>query len=288
MAWQISEANIRAFSDNVIDLAQQKGSKMMNITNQFHSGVTGEIDFFERVGASEAVEILSIHQDTPIIDVPHSKRRVTPHRWVWATMLDPDQTAQVLMDPMGAYTRGAGWAMGRRFDTIMIDAATGTAYSGKDSPTSVVLPAAQKVVVNASGLTKVKILDVVEKFTAAEIPEDEEKFGFISAKQKTDLLNIDEVVNRDYTAKLALESGKVAQFMGINWISTERLNLDSGGDRQVIVMTRNALGLSTWYNEKFTVNQRADKNNADQLHVDFMLGATRVEDEQVVEVACAE
>ena len=80
MSNQITKAMVAQFRDNLIPLAQQRGSRLMGTTRQ--QTLVGNIDHFERLGPTEAIKRTSRHQDTPLIETPHSRRRVVMEDYV--------------------------------------------------------------------------------------------------------------------------------------------------------------------------------------------------------------
>ena len=75
MANTIAKAFVQQFQDNLIHLAQQKGSRLRASVNE--QSVTGEKFNFERLGTVAAVVKSSRHTNTPVLEVPHSRRVAT-------------------------------------------------------------------------------------------------------------------------------------------------------------------------------------------------------------------
>ena len=101
-------------------------------------------------------------------------------------------------------------------------------------------------------------------------------------------MNTTEATSADYNSVKALVAGQLDTFVGFKFIQTELVYLENGSDH------------TTWYNyayckgaigfgkiEEITVRltERADKNYSWQPYVSMDMGATRVEDCMVVEVA---
>ncbi len=75
--------------------------------------------------------------------------------------------------------------------------------------------------------------------------------------------------------------------MGFKFIRSERL-LSDGTSRLVYAFAQTAVGLALPKDITVDVGPRRDKNNSTQVYVEMSLGAVRIEDEQVVEIACNE
>ena len=74
MSTQITTAFVQQYRSNLLILAQQKGSRLRNTVRT--ESVNGTSAFFDRLGATAAVQRTTRHGDTPLIDTPHSRRRV--------------------------------------------------------------------------------------------------------------------------------------------------------------------------------------------------------------------
>jgi len=286
MSTQITTAFVEQYKSNVLHLAQQKGSRLRD-TVRFES-VTGKNHFFERIGAVSAQKRTSRHSDTPRMDTPHSRRRVSMDDYDWADLIDQEDKVRMLITPQSEYAMAGANAMGRAMDTAIIEAAVGNAYGGVAGGTTVVLPSAQKVVHGSAGLTVAKLLSAKEILDGADVDPEEERFCILSAKQVTDLLNTTEVKSSDYNTVKALAQGQLDTFLGFKFIRSERLGTDTNGDRQVTVYNKSGLGLAMGSDIQTRISERDDKNYATQVFLSMTIGATRVEDEKVVEIACQE
>ena len=143
MSTQIPTAHVKQFSANVFHLSQQKGSRFrIAVRNESLRGKSG---FFDRIGSVVAQKLTSRHSDTPQIDTPHSRRRVTMVDYAHADLIDEQDKIRTLFDPANPYAQAFMWAMGRAMDDEIISGALGTAFGGEDGGTSVTLPNSQKV-----------------------------------------------------------------------------------------------------------------------------------------------
>lgn len=284
----ITTAFVQQYQNTMRMLLQQKDSRLEGTTVP-PVKMEGEYLYWERLGATEAIELNERHGDTPNIEPDHTRRRSTAQPYVWATLLDRVDAARMLVDPKGPYQEAARAAMNRRKDRIILAALGGTAYSGKSGTTSVALPSAQKVAHGSVGMTISKLLSAKQLLDEAEAP-DEGRYFACTSEDIIDLLGTTEVTSSDYNTVKALASGQVDSFLGFKFIRTE-----------LIYQENSSSSASTWYDyafckgavgfgsiEEVTVRltERADKNYSWQPYVSMDMGATRVEDEMVVEVAC--
>jgi hypothetical protein len=286
MSTQITTAFVEQYKSNVFHLAQQKGSRLRGAVKT--ETVTGKAHFFERIGSTAAQLRTSRHSDTPRVDTPHSRRKVTMNDYDWADLIDQEDKVRMLISPQSEYAQAGAFAMGRAMDDAIIAAATGNALGGVAGGTSIVLPSAQKVVHGSAGLSVAKLISAKEILDAAETNPDEAKYLVCAASQISDLLAITSITSSDFNSVKALVQGQIDSFMGFKFIRTERLGTDADGNRQVLAFNQSALGLAVGSDISTKISERADKNYATQVFLSMTIGATRVEDEKMVEIACTE
>tara|TARA_R110000824_G_scaffold64937_9_gene169529 strand:+ start:1129 stop:1989 length:861 start_codon:yes stop_codon:yes gene_type:complete len=286
MSVQITTAFVEQYKSNVFHLAQQKGSRLRDAVRT--ETVTGKSHFFERIGSSAAEKRTSRHSDTPRMDTPHSRRKVTLEDYDWADLIDQEDKVRMLISPQSEYAMAGAWAMGRAMDDAIIAAATGTALGGVSGGSSISLPAAQKVAHGSAGLTLAKLLSAKEILDKNDTDPDEPRFMLVTAGQLADLLGITSVTSADFNSVKALVQGDVDTFLGFNFIRTERLGLDATPNRQVLGFCQSAIGLAVGADIQTKISERADKNYATQVFLSMSIGATRIEDEKMVEIACTE
>lgn len=289
---------VEQFRGNVIHLAQQQGSKLRRYVRDDPDFLQGKAGYFERVGQTAMAKRTTRHGDTPLMDVPHSRRRVTMDDYEWADLIDHQDRIRQLIDPASAYTRSAMMAMGRQWDDLIIAALTGNAYAmdADDAATATALPTAQKINVNdhtydsGSGdvaLTVSKLQKARQIFRAAEVDLDMEKPIIIcSEHQIQELLTDTKIGSTDYNSVRALVTGELNTYMGFSFVQTERTLTDSSDDELVVAFLPSAIGLAVGEEMFFRTSERDDKSYAQQIYLAFSAGATRVEDEKVVQIAC--
>jgi hypothetical protein len=194
----------------------------------------------------------------------------------------------MLISPQSEYAMAGAWAMGRAMDDAIISAATGNAYGGVSGGTTVALPAGQKVAHGSAGLNLDKLIEAKEILDGNDVDPDEARYLIATSKQMSDLLALEKVTSADYASIKALVQGEINTFLGFNFIRTERLGLDGSSNRQVLAFTQSGLGLAVGSDVSTRISERADKNYATQVFLSMTIGATRIEDEKVVEIACVE
>lgn len=286
MSFEITTAFVNQFGANIDLLSQQKDSRFMGKVRM--ETQTGELGFYEQVGPTAAQERTSRHSDTPRIDTPHARRAVSLRTFEWADLIDHADKVRMLIDPTSTYAMSAVMAMNRSRDDIIIEAALGNAKTGKAGTTLVPLPSSQKVVAGGTGLTIAKLRSAAEILNSNDVDPDIPRCLAFSAQQLTNLLATTEVTSSDFNTVKALVEGKVDEFMGFKFIRSERLTTDANGDRQIIAWAMDGLLLAQGSNNVSRITERADKSYSVQVFRSEDFGATRMEEDKVVEIACVE
>ena len=84
-----------------------------------------------------------------------------------------------------------------------------------------------------------------------------------------------------------MAQGEISDFAGFTFIRSERLE-DDGTSRLVYAFVPSAIGLAIGDDVSTRVSERDDKSYATQVYLSMSLGATRVEEEKIVQIACNE
>jgi hypothetical protein len=287
MSNQITTAFVNQFSSNIQMLSQQMGSLLRNAVDV--ETVNGEKAFFDQVGSAAAVLRTSRHADTPLIDTPHSRRMVTLSDYEYADLVDDQDKVRLLVDPTSTYARAAAAAMGRAMDDVIISAALGTAYTGKDGSTSTAFDTTNnQIAAGGGGLTLAKLIEAKEILDSGDVDPSIPRYIACSPKQISDLLNNTTVTSSDYNTVKALAMGEINSFVGFNFIVTNRLGVDGSSNRRVIAWAMDGIKAAIGKEPTARIDERADKSYATQIYYSMTLGATRMEEKKVVEVLCAE
>lgn len=294
MSIQITTAFVQQYRANVEHLVQQKGSRLRPLVRT--ETQNGEFEFYDRIGATSAQEVTGRHQDTPLINVPHDRRRVSLRDFDWADLIDRPDRIRMLIDPTSPYSQNAAFALGRKMDEVILDAAFGTVYTGKTGSSTVTFPNTQQVAVDYvesgatanSGLTIAKLRKAKEIMDKNEVDPTERRYIALTAKQVTDLLKTTEVSSADYNTVRALVQGEINTFMGFEFVRTELVRTNASNHRRVLAWAQSGLLIAVGQDIVTDIGPRRDKRNSTQVYVSASFGATRMEEEKVVEIICAE
>jgi hypothetical protein len=293
MSTQITTAFVEQYKANVYHLVQQKGSKLRGSVRI--ETVTGENAFFDQIGAVAAQLRVSRHSDTPRMDTPHSRRRVSLADYVWSDLIDKQDKVRMLIDPTSEYATAAMWALGRAIDDVILAAVDGTAFTGVDGSTSTAFDTNMIVDVQTvwpgvtsadTGLNIAKLIAARRLLGDNDVDPDEEVFVAVNARQVSSLLKDERVVSGDYNAALPLVSGKISKVAGCTLIPCNRIGVDANSDDKVPFWTRSGLLLATGQDMTGRISERDDKNYSTQVYASMSVGATRMEEKRVGYIEC--
>ena len=290
MSSQITTSFVEQYKNNVQLLSQSMGSKLRGAVDV--ETIQANNAFFEQIGATAAIKRTSRHGDTPQIDTPHARRRVSLEDYEWADLIDTTDKVRMLIDPTSSYEKAAAAAMGRAMDDVIIDALGGSAQTGVSGATATVLPAAQKPFSSSQsdGMTVAKLLTAKKLMDAADVDPSIKRYVVVSPTQIQDLLNTTEVKSSDFNTVKALAQGSINSFLGFDFIMSNRLKLDAtnADDRLCYAFTQDAIKLAIGKDVMAKISERADKSYSTQVYYCMSIGSVRMEEVKVVEIACDE
>ena len=290
MSNQISTSFVEQYSSNVTMLSQQMGSKLRGSVDV--ETINGKNAFFDQVGVTAAQLRTSRHGDTPQIDTPHSRRRLSLSDYEWADLVDDTDKVRMLVDPTSSYAKAAAAAMNRSLDDVIIDALNASAQTGVAGATGVALPSTQKFATSnqSDGLTVAKLLAAKKNLDLNDVDPSLKRYIVCSPQQIADLLAITSVTSSDFNTVKALAQGDVSSFLGFEFIVSNRLKLDATNtdDRLIFAYTEDAIKLGIGSDIKANITERADKSYSTQVYYAMSLGAVRMEEKKVFQIPCHE
>jgi len=290
MSSQITTSFLEQYSSNIAMLSQQMGSKLRSSVDV--EKVTGKNAFFDQVGVTAAQLRTSRHGDTPQIDTPHSRRRLSLADYEWADLVDDVDKVRMLVDPTSSYARAAAAAMNRAMDDVIITAMNASANTGVAGGTSTALPSGQKTATSdqSDGLTIAKLLAAKKILDNNDVDPSLKRYIVCGPVQIQDLLGTTQVTSSDYNVVRALATGAINSYLGFEFIMSTRLNKDATytSDRLVFAYTEDAIKLGIGKDISAKISERADKSYSTQVYYSMALGAVRMEEEKVVQIPCHE
>lgn len=318
MSVNVSTAFVQQYSTNIMMLLQQQGSRLRSAVTEY--AFTGKAaSMAEQFGSVSPVFNQGRHTDTPLISTPQDKRWIFPNDADWADLIDNQDKLRMLIDPTGPYTMAGVWAMGRAQDDAIINGFFNLNYTGENGTTSTGTLYAynsnsQSVAATvggaaACGLNVAKLRAAKKILLAAEVDVDNDPlFIAISAQQNDNLLGDVQAASLDYNSRPILVDGKITQFMGFNFIHSERIpgagsynstypgnaltSADSDGSYtagsrwMVPCWAKSGMALGIWNDIQASVDRRPDKRNSYQVYVTETVGAARLEEKRCVIINC--
>lgn len=324
MSFEITQAFVQQYKDNVIHLAQQKGSRLRDcVLNQ--PDIVGLNYYFERIGATGVILKQSRHTPTPLISTPHSRRRVSMNTTQWADVIDNDDKLKLLIEPESQYVIAGKNAMGRATDDFIIDGALQQAFSGTDGQTAVSFPAGQIVSdANINNLSSVdtgsndsgqlspqRLLAAKLLFDQADVDPDEERYIVVSPTAIQTMLSHAVTNSADYNTIKALAEGAVDTFVGFKFVMSNRLptasatafgpyertnyasspwtsgnGVSATTDRLCFAWAHTGIGFALQEDVKVEIAKDPSLSFATRVYMEMVMGATRIEEARVVAVPC--
>jgi hypothetical protein len=285
-----------AFDNNWREIMAQQMEHRLAGMYQVDNNIAGNQKRFDQIGAQSYSmrQKTARAQKTEPSDIPTFFRWVRPRPYDKTTWIDEHDHILLgqLPDPQSPTAKNHGIACNRLKDTLLINAALGTNYTGAQGTTATVLPDAQKVAVNLggganTGLTLAKLTAASFKFDAADVNESDRVFVY-AAKQLNNLLtNVDQVNSVLYNEVRALFKGRVEEFMGFRFVRTQLLPITSNV-RQCFAYQKDFLLMGIGEDQKTRIDILPDNSHAIQVRTVILADATRLEEQGVVEIDCDE
>lgn len=278
MAITIDKVYIQTFERNVRHLAQQADTRLRRFVTE--KATDGQKHNWERLGSGEASLKAAARVATPTSDLPWSRRVSLAQTYHMGETVEQEDVVQMLIDPNSNVSAAIANGMKRKIDDILIAAATGTALNG-DGTTST-FPAGQ-VVGDGTGVISIdNILEVQEKFYKNDIDPDESKVMVISPTVQRKLMSLMEVTSGDYQNSKALATGMLPNWMGFDWVVSNRLLVPVAGQISCLAFTKRALGFQVNRDITAKVAEDPSLSFAWRIYAHMTMGAVRTEDEHIV------
>jgi hypothetical protein len=286
MSDQINTAFVQQYNTNVAHLLQQKGSKLRDaVMTGTATGKAAKV--VEQVGAVNAVKRTTRHADTPLISTPHAARWTFPVDYEWADLIDDQDKVRALIDPQSPYAVNGAYAMGRAIDDEILAAFFGTSKTGENGATDEAYDTAAVADpgAHATLLTVEQLIRAKRQLMENEVDLDNDTiYMAITAAQHEDLLAMADIKTIDSNSTKVLVDGRVRAFLGINFITTERIPGAGDDPTNCPMWAKSGMHLTTWNDITTKISEREDKSYATQVYCKATIGATRLEAGKVVKI----
>jgi hypothetical protein len=288
---------VQEFASTIELLSQQKQSKLMQAVTVGGGHFGEQASPVDQIGLIEVSENATRFEPMPRTDAPFDRRWVFPTNWDLNQLLDKNDLLRMMTDPKNAMAVSAVAGMNRRRDRTIIDGLNGTNFTGRSGTTAVTFPSSQVVGVNVGGtasrLNVAKLRQGLETLMIRDVDVDsEELFCVVDARAHAALLQEVQITSSDFNAgndTPVLRDGRIARFMGFNFIHCERLTEFNGTDDQggtstpIFMFAKSGAYFGGWQDIKVDVTERKDVRGLPwQLYIAATFGATRLEEAKVV------
>ena len=279
MADTQNEIYAQAYARNIMQLAQQKYSKLLSAV-YIKPNVEGKTFFQDQIGEWNMEAKAGRNAETPNNDPALARRMGTMIDYHDNRMLDRGDELRAISDPRSAYTIASAGALGRQIDDVIITNLLGDAKSGETGNTTVTH--GNIVTVSTTGLTFLKVRLAKKKFDNADVEMDD-RFFVTSPEGLENLLAVEQATSADYNAIKALVRGEIDTWMGFKWIVSTRLPT-ANSTRSSIAFQRYGICTALASQPFVRTDQRTDKSYSWQIYYELNIGAVRLEEDRVVRI----
>lgn len=290
----INVLRAQEYSTNLELLSQQKTPKLANYCFTLSASGSKAFRMMSQIDSTSAVRRTTSAKPAMNIDIPHDGRWVYPLMSDWGKVVDDLDLLQTNIAPQGAYVQSAVAALNRQSDDDFLTAFFGDAKTGETGSTTTSFLSANQVLTTVgatTGLNVEKLTKAKEILQLNEVDTDMEQiYVAITPKQHTNLLALTQVVSTDFNDRPVLGTdGMVRQFLGMNFVISNRLPTDGSSFRRCPVWVTSGMGKGVWKPMSGTIRKRPDlQGEPDYVEASMMEGFTRLEEVKCVEIKCAE
>ena len=281
MANTIDNVYVETFEQNLRHVAQQETARLLPWVQV--RGEESENHNWEKLSSSDASVKSTRLQATPVADTPWARRVAVSQTWDNGESTEQEDPVQMIVDPNSNLVMSLGYSMRRAQDDVIITAATADALEGDGSTTA--FTAGQTVGDYSTAISFDHITNVQEIFMDNDIDPSIPKVAVVGPTQVRKLMQLTENTSSDYVRAQQLQQYGIAPgWLGFDWISSTRLLHPTapGTDIDCLFMTKRAIGMNIPKNITAKVAEDPSISFAWRLYCFTVMGAVRVEDEQIV------
>lgn len=302
---------VNQFNSNVFLLSQQKNSRLRSLVRT--ETQQGENQYFDYYGvADEPTERVNKYADLQAGETARNRRKVNYKNYDKTEYFSDLDKLNMIHNPTDPVSQAFAASFGRKIDRIILEAALGTAYEGKEGLTPVALPNSQKIVAfdgtttSGVGLNVETLRAIKKKFNQNEVEGD---IVLVVTAEETDaLLASTQVTSADYNTVRALVNGAVDQFVGITFVRTELVarpvanvaynpatgaiggagSVVAAKGRRCVAFVKSGIVLAIAADMTTMFDRVVTKGDVYQLFSKMSMGGTRMEESCVMEVITSE
>ena len=282
----------QAYSRNIMQLAQEKYSKLMALVYQ-KDNVTGKQFFQDQIGKWTMATKGTRNAQTPNNDPTLSRRMAALVDYHDNRMLDRGDELRTISDPRSAYSIAGASSLGRQIDTVIANKILATANTGETGSGTITLGTTSiSAHVNPTGtatgtaatLNFARVRNA-KRVLDLEAVEMEDRFAVVGPSQLDQILNTTQATSSDYNAIKALVRGELDTWLGFKWVMSTNLST-SGTITSCFFMQRYALCLAMGAQPMVRTDERTDLSYSWQIYYELNIGSVRLEEARVVQMDC--
>lgn len=292
-AGNVEETYIYTYAKNLAFKAQQMNSRLFNsVLSDSSMEAGGKLHKVEQQWFPVSLEEKTTRfQDTNLSEMQSENRWYRFKDFNKAIGIDESDIKRALQDPQSSATQSLSMAWARKMDETIHKAFFANAIVGEDGDGAKAFKAANVVengVGDTTGLNIEKILAGMEILKATDYLQPGDMVTCpVTAKQWRDLMKEMKYTNIEYANTKTLPSGILVPFLGVNFVEYQGLEKDSEGNTLVPLYVKRAMFIGTPGLKKVRVGERGDKSYANQIYIEGSVGATRLDEDGVVQIKCA-
>ncbi len=284
MADTQSQIYAQAYGRNIMQLAQQKYSKLINYVFM-RPNVNGKTFFQDRIGEWSMSVKGGRNVATPNNDPSLSRRMGTLVDYHDARLLDRGDELRCISDPRSAYTIAAASSLGRKIDDVILSAAVGTANYGETGSSSVT----HSNVVSIATLGYITIANLASikyTFDNANV-EEEDRVIVVTPLALSNLMQTSQISSADYNTVKALVRGEIDSFMGMKFVTSTRIASITGGNvaagsYSCIAFQKYGIVFAMASAPIVRTDERTDLSYSWQIYYELNIGGVRLEEARVI------
>ncbi len=277
MADTQNEIYAQAYGQNIMQLAQQKYSKLLN-TVYLKPNVRGKTYFQDQIGEWAMETKGGRNVETPNNDPNLSRRMGVMLDYHDNRMLDRGDELKSISDPRSAYTIAAARSLGRKIDDVIIAAAISTTTASGETG-STTAPTTTTILASASTFTLAKVVAAKQALDENDV-EMEDRYLVVDVESLNTSLQIEQYSSADYATVKALVRGELDSFLGFKWIMSTRLNV-AQSTLIALAYQKYALCLAMATQPLVRTDERSDLSYSWQIYYELNCGAVRLEEDRI-------
>lgn len=276
LAFKAQQMNSRLFNSVLSDTSMEAGGKLHKVEQQWFP-----VSLDERT---------TRFQDTNLSEMQSENRWYRFKDFNKAIGIDDMDIKRSLQDPQSSATQSLSMAWARKMDETIKNAFFGDAIVGEDGDATKAFDSKNVVastIGETTGLNIEKILAGMEILKASDYLQPGDMVTCpVTAKQWRNLMKEMQYTNIEYSNTKTLPSGILVPYLGVNFVEYQGLDANEAGETLVPLYVKRAMFIGMPGLKKVRIGERGDKSYAKQIYIEGSVGATRLDENGVVQLQC--